>query len=50
MTDNKIISIVIEPDKLDEIKRLQLERGILSRSEMIRILVNEGLRKQKEVG
>lgn len=50
MADHKIISIVIEPDKLDEIKRLQLERGILSRSEMIRDLLNEGLRTQKEIG
>lgn len=37
------LSVVLEVETLEKIKELQLQKGILSRSELIRKLIDKGL-------
>jgi metal-responsive CopG/Arc/MetJ family transcriptional regulator len=47
MTDKKVISILLEPDVLDRIKEMQKQKGIFSRSELIRRIIDAGMRSVK---
>lgn len=39
------LSVVLEAETLEQIKELQTEKSIFSRSELVRLLINEGLKQ-----
>lgn len=47
MTDKVTVSILIDPDVYEKIKKLQSDKQIFSRSELIRQIIDAGLKKIK---
>jgi metal-responsive CopG/Arc/MetJ family transcriptional regulator len=45
MTDKVTVSVLIDPETLDKVKELQSKTKVFSRSELLRKLIEEGLKK-----
>ncbi|NMH68575.1 hypothetical protein [Rossellomorea vietnamensis] len=47
MTDKITISILLEPEVFQQITEMQKEKGVFSRSELIRRIIDAGIKKVK---
>ena len=49
MVKMQTLSIVLDQETLDQIKAMQLKKGIFSRSQLIRELISKGLSNEHQI-
>ena len=48
MTEKKTVSVLLDPETLDEIRELQKKTNTFSRSELLRDVIERGLKSKRK--